>query len=86
MAACGAKPRWLLSVITLPQGKLDTLNGITEQIDKEAKKLGVRVIGGHTEIVPEISRPFLSMTCFGIADRYVHTSGARSGDEVILTK
>lgn len=86
VAACGAKPKWLLSVITLPQGKSDALNGITEQIDKEAKKLRVRVIGGHTEIVPEITRPLLSMTCIGVTDRYVHTSGARSGDDVILTK
>jgi len=86
VAACGAKPRWLLSVITLPQGKLNILSGITEQIDREAKKLGVRIIGGHTEIVPELSRPFLSMTCFGITANYVRTSGARSGDDVILTK
>jgi hydrogenase expression/formation protein HypE len=86
VAVCGAKPRWMLSVITLPKGKLNKIDGITKQIDREAKKIGVQIIGGHTEIVPEISRPFLSMACIGITDRYVYTSGARSGDEVILTK
>jgi hydrogenase expression/formation protein HypE len=86
VAVCGARPRWLLSVITLPERKLGALDRITEQIDRETKKLGVRVIGGHTEVVPEISRPFLSMTCMGLCERYVYTSGARSGDDVILTK
>lgn len=85
VAACGARPRWMLNTILLPEGSGE-LDRITGQVNEEAKKLGISVIGGHTEYTPEISRPFLSMTCFGLTEKYVPSSGARPGEKIILTK
>ncbi|MCD6367639.1 MAG: hydrogenase expression protein, partial [Candidatus Aenigmarchaeota archaeon] len=72
-------------IFFLPDGFKD-LDKITRQLDKEAKKLGISIVGGHSEYTPEISRPFISLTCIGTGNRFVPTSGARDGDKIILTK
>ncbi|MCD6367872.1 MAG: hydrogenase expression protein, partial [Candidatus Aenigmarchaeota archaeon] len=84
-AASGARPRWMTVIFFLPDGFKD-LDKITRQLDKEAKKLGISIVGGHSEYTPEISRPFISLTCIGTGNRFVPTSGARDGDKIILTK
>jgi len=89
VASRGARPRWITAVIFLPEGSsLGLLRTIMEQMDSEAKRLGVAVVGGHTEITPGINRPVLVVTAMGEAprDRYVTSSGAGKGDLVIMTK
>ena len=86
VAACGGVPRWLVSTILLPDPDVEVLDDITAQLDAEAERLGISIVGGHTETVAGLSRPLLSLTCMGPTDRYVPTSGARPGDAVILTK
>lgn len=85
IAASGAKPRWLTNTFFLPK-KFQALDKITKDLHKEAKKLDISIIGGHSEYTPEISRPFISMTCMGLTDNYIPTGGAKPGDKVILTK
>ncbi|MCS7111986.1 MAG: AIR synthase family protein [Ignisphaera sp.] len=89
IAVVGAKPRWLLSVLYLPEDLPDSvLDAITVQIDEAAKELGVTVIGGHTEYTPGLPRPMITMTGVGIVVKNGPTlpSGARAGDAVIVTK
>jgi hydrogenase maturation factor len=89
IAVRGAKPRWLLSVLYLPEkADEELIDKITAQIDEAAKEVEVMVVGGHTEFTPGLDRPLISMTAIGIADRgrIVTTSGARAGDVVIMTK
>jgi len=86
VAASGGKPEWMTVTYLLPDGENSVLDTITRQIDSVARDLGIAIVGGHSEYVPEIRRPFLSLTCFGRADRYIPTSGAEPGDRVILTK
>lgn len=85
VAASGGTPRWLTNVCILPEDGERTLDRITHQIDEAATELGVQVVGGHAEYSAELSRPLLSMTCIGTTDRYVPTSGATSGDLILLT-
>jgi hydrogenase expression/formation protein HypE len=85
VAASGATPEWLTSVILLP-GSADPLDTITAQLDEAARRLGVAIVGGHSEYAPALSTPMLVLTCFGLADRYVPTGGAEPGDRVVLTK
>ncbi len=85
VAASGAVPRWMSVVLFLPDNP-KVLDKITKQLHREAKRLGISIIGGHSEYAPEIRRPFISLTCFGITNRFIPTSGAKPGDKIILTK
>lgn len=58
IAASGAKPRWMTNVFFLPERDEEILDKITKQIDKGARRLEVTIVGGHSEYVSEISRPF----------------------------
>lgn len=88
VAASGADPQWLNSVIFLP-GDADgeaVLDRLTSQMDEVASDLGVAIVGGHSEYNPSLERPLLSLTCMGMADPLVRTGGAEPGDVVLLTK
>lgn len=89
IAVRGAKPRWFLMSLFLPEGSPENLlEEIMTQVDKAAKDLGIMVIGGHTETTSGIDRPIAGTTAMGIAEknRVVTTSGARAGDYLIMTK
>jgi hydrogenase expression/formation protein HypE len=86
VAASGATPEWLTNVLFLPDDSKEALESITRQLDAEASRLDVAVVGGHSEYAPALSTPMLVLTCFGLTDEYVPTSGARPGDKVVLTK
>ncbi|MCS7385330.1 MAG: AIR synthase family protein [archaeon GB-1867-005] len=89
VATRGAKPKWISMVILLPENAdSQLLDEITKQIDDAAKKLGIMIVCGHTEVTPGLNRPILISTAIGEAskDKYVTTSGARVGDKIILTK
>jgi hydrogenase expression/formation protein HypE len=86
VAASGGSPEWLTSVIFLPNTDDAVLDEVTRQLDEAARGLGVSIVGGHTEYAPALSNPMLVLTCFGLTDRYVPTSGASPGDGVLLTK
>jgi len=89
VAVRGARPRWLLPVLLLPEGCPEaTLDAITAQIDEAAREVGAAIVGGHTERAPGLNRPIISMTALGLAprDKFVVTGGARPGDVVLMTK
>ena len=89
IATRGVRPRWLLIVILLPEHTSKAqLRYLTVQIDKAARKLGVAVVGGHTEITPTVNSPVVITTAIGETqkDKFIRTSGAKPGDYIILTK
>ena len=86
VAASGADPEFLTNVIFLPDDDAETLETLTAQLDTAAAGIDVAIVGGHSEYVPALSRPLLSLTAFGRTDRYIPTGGARPGDAVLLTK
>ncbi len=89
VAVRGARPRWFLPVILLPEGSsLDLVDSITAQIDLAARDLGAMIIGGHSEYTPGLDRPIISMTSLGLVEKskLVLTGGARVGDYVVMTK
>jgi len=89
IATRGVRPLWLLIVILLPETTTAAqLKSLTTQIDEAAKKLGVAVVGGHSEITPSIKQPIVITTAIGEASRskFFRTSGAKAGDHIIVTK
>lgn len=86
VAASGGVPEFLVSTVLLPELAPDLVDLVTGQLDAAAERLGLTIVGGHTESVAGLDRPLLSMTCLGYADRFVPTGGAEPGDRVLLTK
>lgn len=89
IAACGAEPVGILVTLLLPIGSDEILlKEIMEGIHTAANQVGIEVLGGHSEITPAVTKPVVSATALGIAKKgeYVTSSGARPGDDVIITK
>ncbi|MCL4368312.1 MAG: AIR synthase family protein [Actinobacteria bacterium] len=89
VASNGAEPVGVLVTILLSeQAREEELRGMMEEVHRAASELGIEVLGGHTEVTPGLASTIISTTAVGKApkDRYVTSSGARSGDAMVLTK
>jgi hydrogenase expression/formation protein HypE len=86
----GAIPKWFQSVILLPE--TDTSEPMVEKIfadiHSECQKLGIEVIGGHTEVTFGLERPIVIGTLFGevAKEKLVTTMGGKPGDALLITK
>lgn len=90
IATTGAIPRWLLVTLLLPERKTNQklIDRIMGQVSKSCQKLGISIIGGHTEITYGLDRPILAGTMIGEVghDDLVTPLGANPGDRILLTK
>ena len=87
IATSGNRPQFAESVVLLPEeSTVAHVQKIARELDAEAKKLGISLVGGHTEVTPGLKRPILVVTAFSIVDRFVSSQGARSGDTMVMTK
>jgi len=89
VAVTGARPRWISATVLLPEDSTEELlDEITKQMDEAARELGAAIVGGHTEVAPELRKPIVCCTVLGTCpkERFVPTSGARIGDLVVMTK
>ena len=89
LAVMGAKPRWLMVTLLLPEHTDDAaVESIFDQIGAACREIGVTLIGGHTEVTYDLPRPIAVGSMLGEAakDEVVTTSGARPGDAIMLTK
>jgi hydrogenase maturation factor len=90
VAVRGARPRWFLAVLLLPER--GTTEGLAERVfaDLEAacEEMDVTLVGGHTEITAGLDRPIVVGTMLGevAPERLVTTGGARVGDTLLLSK
>lgn len=89
IAAMGGTPRWLMVTLLVPEGSSEAdVERIFGQVGDACAELGVTLIGGHTEVTYDLPRPIAVGAMLGEApkDRVALTSGARSGDSIVLTK
>ncbi|WP_297550538.1 AIR synthase family protein [Thermococcus sp.] len=87
VAVMGAEPRWFLVTVLLPEDSSEELlEEIIDEISREAEKLGVAVVGGHTEVTPGLDRPIVLGTMLGEAEKLVRPDGAKPGDAIVMTK
>ena len=89
VACRGAKPRWFLCDLLLPERSSAVLvEAIMKQIDGAAKGIDVAVVGGHTEVTPGLKRPIVVGYMAGAVSkkRFVTSHAARPGDQIIMTK
>lgn len=89
VASSGIKPIGLLLTILVPESTTkEELGYIMQQASEEADKVGVDIIGGHTEVTNAVNRVVVSSTAIGkqLKSKLVKTSGAQINDAIIITK
>lgn len=90
IACMGARPRWFMATVLLPAGRADAAMAemIYSQIVEACSALDIALVGGHTEITFDLSRPIVIGAMLGEVekDKLVTSNGARVGDSVVLTK
>jgi hydrogenase maturation factor len=90
VAVMGVKPRYMTYTLLMPpETSENDFKTIVDSIHDTAKDLEIAIVGGHTGYYPGFAAPTIGgITVFSIAekDSYVTPSGARPGNDVILTK
>ena len=89
IASSGAEVIGIMLSILLPEGfEEEDLKKLMQQIQEECSKLNIQIIGGHTEVTSVVNQPVVTSTGIGKVrkDRLITTSGARPGDDVVVTK
>ncbi|WP_372997487.1 AIR synthase related protein, partial [Lutispora sp.] len=89
VATSGVRPVGIMvTVLAPPSATEDDIRKVMEEAGEAAAALGVEIIGGHTEITSAVNRIVISTTALGKVqkERIVRSSGAQTGDDVIMTK
>ena len=89
VACCGATPRWFMATLLLPQSVQEhQAQAIFHQIVDACQSLDIALVGGHTEVTQHLTQPIVVGCMLGEAAKsnYVTTSGAREGDNLVVTK
>lgn len=89
VASSGVKPIALLMTIMAPIGTTkEEIRRVMKEAGDAAADLGVEIAGGHTEITSAVNKMIVSTTAIGKVEKHklVKTSGAKIGDDVIMTK
>ncbi|NLY17365.1 MAG: AIR synthase [Clostridiaceae bacterium] len=89
IAASGSEPIGLMVTMLVPPGETEAnLESVIKQLSVTAASLNVDILGGHTEVTDAVNRFVISITAIGktTGKNVVKTSGAKPGDDLILTK
>lgn len=90
IATLGARPRWFLATLLLPEGR--TTAELAQQIFLDilhtCRGLGITLCGGHTEITAGLDRPIVVGQMLGEAKKseLIRKESQRTGDIIILTR
>ena len=87
VATSGSRPQFAESVVLLPEeADVGYAEKIARQMDSEARKSRISIVGGHTEVTPGLHRPIVIVTTFSFVDGYVSSRDAKRGDTLMMTK
>ena len=85
VAVTGARPRWFLACVLLPEGSTgDDAQALFAGMRRALDQVGAALVGGHTEVTAAVRQPLVVGQMLGIAtERTVPTGGLRPGDAVV---
>jgi len=88
LAACGARPRWMMAVLLLPAGGADEdmARDAFRQLGEACDAFRITMVGGHTEVTSAVSQPVVVASMLGLVPRngLVTPAGLRAGDVLLL--
>ena len=86
VAVMGVRPRWFLCTVLLPEGTRESeLRGLFADLRVALERLGVALVGGHTEVTPAVRQTLVVGQMLGTAPRgaWVRSAGMRPGDVLL---
>lgn len=89
IATEGIVPTGIMLTILAPEiTTKDEIATIMKDAEREATKLGITILGGHTEITSAVNRIIISATVIGIGDKesFKKRKTIKSGDRLVITK
>ena len=90
VAVLGARPRWFVAVVLLPESSAttDMADAIMADVAAACDALGAVVAGGHTEVTAGLDRPIVVGQMLGEVERsrLVAKSRLAAGDHLLLTR
>lgn len=89
LASNGATPMGLMITALLPtDAKEKHIKTLMKEIDEECAKLGMEVMGGHTEVTTAVNQIVLSVAGIGKIkkDRMLSAVKVKPGFEIVMTK
>ncbi|MGL4970221.1 MAG: AIR synthase family protein [Cetobacterium sp.] len=78
----------MLTILAPPHTQKEEIALIMKEAQEEADKIGVSIIGGHTEITAAVNRTIISATSIGIGKKqnFKKRENIIAGDRLIITK
>lgn len=93
LAAAGAEPVGIMLSATLPEETEEKeLQNMMRQAEEMCANFRVQIIGGHTEVMPDIKTPLLTVTGVGkrskcsIPNNKTDTRLVKAGQDVVISK
>ena len=85
VAVTGARPRWFLACVLLPEGSTrHDAEALFAEMRRALDEVGATLVGGHTEVTGAVRQPLVVGQMLGIAaERTVPTGGLRPGHAVL---
>lgn len=88
----GGVPKWMTLTLLVPVGTPEShLGDVVAGVCEAAERIGLVVVGGHTEVTESVQKTVVCGTMLGslhpnLRGRQVPTGGMRAGDVLLLTK
>lgn len=87
IAAKGARALTAQISIVLPDKALESdLRMLMKEYIDAAKRFGITISGGHTEVSDNVIKPIVTVTVIGETNKELSLSKVKAGDDVVLTK
>ncbi|MEG1416435.1 MAG: AIR synthase family protein, partial [Clostridium sp.] len=86
IASSGVRPIGVMVTILAPaDSTVDDIKKVMDDIVRSCSELSVQVLGGHTEVTDAVNKMIVSITAIGKGKEVVTTSGAKLGDDIVVT-
>lgn len=89
LAVSGAEPLGIMLTLLLPDTVEEPqIRAMMQEVESTCEKLGMEVLGGHTEITNVVRQPLISVTGVGklCQDQMPDLSRVRPGQDLVVTK